>query len=654
MANKKCKECKTKIQGTMFLACSECNFHYDLKCSNVNTRRYNSFYAHNEERKKSWVCPNCTARKAIKLKKICKPRITRLRNITSTPNNQMANAHALIPTSVTITKPNIPIEDTDALIPKNTISLGLDTTLKNKLEASEQTSSSSDDDTYPNEEIVNSMVGHSLISETGENPNEFVTVRGKKCFKSNASLCVLESQCTFVNENSFSALISFNHTMHQSLPDMTDLYDNKDTEMIVRENEKLKTQLEQANNDMIKLIMENSKLEQAVSKKDSKIHQLMQICASPVLKKISKTDSPSNQGQKVDQNKSKDVNTTGEVIDEHKKQTLRLQYKINNLESEKSTLLQLTKNYQNKTSRIDYEQKNKEIKQLENIISKRNDTIKKLRKRLNNITNELQHLKIRFDNIKAKDITMHKMQHTARILQNTALKLQQINVSSSKNNEKEALSHDTEETSTKPNASGLTDISSGERITDSEQELSHKPKLLLLSDFHGTDLIDKISKIRKNDYDVSADIIYHGTTERVLQNLQEKTRSFNKKDCIVIICGSTDSHSNDVVKSVNIIKDTATQLTNTNVVICNIPGSIDTKNVEYNNFVNKFNDKLATELLGFDNIHFQCIDYNLTPHDFKIDGYKLKYSGKFKIAVAVNNSLRLVNEKYYNGSNFLG
>jgi hypothetical protein len=122
-----------------------------------------------------------------------------------------------------------------------------------------------------------------------------------------------------------------------------------------------------------------------------------------------------------------------------------------------------------------------------------------------------------------------------------------------------------------------------------KQTRTNKPKLLLLSDFHGAELLLPLSKIRRNDYDFTADIIKYGTTERVLQGVKEKIADFTKSDCLVVMCGGSDYNINPINKVLNVLKNTAKNASHTNVIFCDIPYSIHKYADQYNSYVEKIN-----------------------------------------------------------------
>lgn len=59
MSSKSCAGCDKLLPKHEFLRCSACKSAYDLVCLNMSSKRYNSFYAADKDRKSSWKCPEC-------------------------------------------------------------------------------------------------------------------------------------------------------------------------------------------------------------------------------------------------------------------------------------------------------------------------------------------------------------------------------------------------------------------------------------------------------------------------------------------------------------------------------------------------------------------------------------------------------------------
>lgn len=58
----KCAGCTRTLPKKEFLRCAFCKAAYDLDCANVSSKRYNSFYALDKQRKASWKCPECQSK----------------------------------------------------------------------------------------------------------------------------------------------------------------------------------------------------------------------------------------------------------------------------------------------------------------------------------------------------------------------------------------------------------------------------------------------------------------------------------------------------------------------------------------------------------------------------------------------------------------
>lgn len=58
----KCSGCRNNIPNSEFLECALCRMKYDLSCANVSTKRFNSYYVHDKDRKRNWKCPECCSK----------------------------------------------------------------------------------------------------------------------------------------------------------------------------------------------------------------------------------------------------------------------------------------------------------------------------------------------------------------------------------------------------------------------------------------------------------------------------------------------------------------------------------------------------------------------------------------------------------------
>jgi hypothetical protein len=286
------------------------------------------------------------------------------------------------------------------------------------------------------------------------------------------------------------------------------------------------------------------------------------------------------------------------------------------------------------------------IKMLESEITNLNKKIKTLQIKLSNTLTVNKEIKLKSDTLINKSITLSRIQQSTKTLQKTIKQLEQRvtnNSSLEKCDEDLIKSH----------------ILHEENIFQREYEIKcddvmpSKPKLLLLSDFHGAELLLPLSKIRRNDYDFSADILHYGTTERVLQNVQEKIVNFKKSDCLVIMCGGSDYRVTPLKCILNLLETTINKAVHTNVVICNIPYSINDASEHYNNFIHKLNSAIQNKFSNLPHVWLQPSNVYLGRTDYQNDGNQLSYNGKWKLAQYLNKTLRTVNEAYYNSCNFL-
>lgn len=585
-----CNKCNSEIKTKGFMNCSVCNNDFDLECCGITSKRFYSFYAFNPEKKKIWKCNTCKNKNAIPKKLSKKFNLNIKSKTTSTPINSGPCVK------------NLPALEESMDTPRTTHQV-------------KALNSDSESNNSQQGEITNSMIGHSIISPQN-NTMEYITIRGKKGLKRDQTetTCLFNTSNTFVNENSFSALLTLNQTHHQSLPEIGDILEKEDVEKLKQDNETLKKELEGYKTDIIKLIIDKSKLEMELARKNTHIKKLQHICSTPNLATLL-DDTNNAQDTELDE-------IPVEHIHHDSKSDMTDTYKTNSENVQDALLLQRNK-------------------------------IKELYRKISKLTSETLKLKNKLEIMKTKDVTLSKLRHTSRILQKQAMDIVQKYDDNVKTKQNVEITQDTnsKESSTVNN----------ENVHKANYNLNYftddkRPKLLLISDFHGAELISKINKIRNNDYETRADIIYHGSTKRVLQGLEDKTQNFNKGDCVVIMCGSCDiSDSNpDLKQIVKDYKETLGKLANTNVIVCNIPGRIGVEWNDYNKCVQILNDMFKNEFGKLDNVFMTSIDNNLTPFDFCDNGYKLKNSGKFKTALAINMALKKINLKFYNGLSFLG
>lgn len=64
----KCGACQNVIKNKEFLVCGACSLKFDIGCLNISAKRFHSFYALNEDRKREWQCDDCrnTVKKNLK------------------------------------------------------------------------------------------------------------------------------------------------------------------------------------------------------------------------------------------------------------------------------------------------------------------------------------------------------------------------------------------------------------------------------------------------------------------------------------------------------------------------------------------------------------------------------------------------------------
>jgi hypothetical protein len=287
------------------------------------------------------------------------------------------------------------------------------------------------------------------------------------------------------------------------------------------------------------------------------------------------------------------------------------------------------------------------IKILEDEIAKLVKNNKQLQAKLSSVLKTNTQIKRKSATLENKNITLTRIQQSTKILQNTAYQLKQL----SKNVTTENADSATSIHLSLPHEKENTTNNIAENVFNRRE---HKPKLLLLSDFHGADLLLPLSRIRKNDYDFTADIIKYGSTERVLQGLKEKIGTFTKCDSVVVMCGGSDFNINSINKVLSIFEEIAKDATHTNVIFCDIPYSIRNDADNYNNYVGKFNYALHKKFNNnCSHVWLQPNSIYLGTMEYRMNGIELNSRGKYKLAQCVNYVLKNINEAFYNKGAFL-
>jgi hypothetical protein len=414
--------------------------------------------------------------------------------------------------------------------------------------------------------------------------------------------CVNLSQITNDDEDRVNSTLKDN-TFHSpsSLPNMSTM-DNSLTVVLKAQVEELNTELSCAHEEVARLNIENGEQQQQIEKLNKKISVLMLLNKDPIR------------------------NTTPT-------QSIGHSQIIQHIQTDENIKIYETK-----------------IKNLEREIIILNSRIKTLHIKLSKALTSNTVCKRKSDALANRQTTLSRIQLSTMTLQKTVRKLEQhlnnttIEKSSIDTPEKSALCRETQSSQTTPVTS----------MTGHNTD-NHKPRLLLLSDFHGADLLHPLSKIRKNDYDFMADIIQYGTTQRVVQNIEEKIKDFKKSDCVIIMCGGSDYNITPLGRIISTLENTIKKCSHTNVIVCNILHSLNKYAEEYNNFVSSFNVMVHKQFFGkFSHVWLETPNsayFGMRDYDSK--GYQLNYRGKQKLARNLNNVLINVNKAFYNQLNFL-
>jgi TolA-binding protein len=273
------------------------------------------------------------------------------------------------------------------------------------------------------------------------------------------------------------------------------------------------------------------------------------------------------------------------------------------------------------------------INQLENEISVLKKKILYLKRKINNILTE--NIQIKQKSREKEGITKRIKRKILALQKNIKSLAPMSNIcqSSPSNRDENKLEMDLEE--------------------DAINKRVSKPKLLLLADSHGADVLRPLCKIRRNDYDATADIIQNGTSDRILLNFKEKIAEFKKSDCVVIMCGSMDYNINPIYNTITLLNEAVKLASHTNIVICDIPYSVNEYASNYNKFVKRFNTTLHKKIDKADYLWQMRYNINLHVDDYNMNGNWFNWRGKYKQAQCINDALKNVNERFYNKKSFL-
>lgn len=322
-------------------------------------------------------------------------------------------------------------------------------------------------------------------------------------------------------------------------------------------------------------------------------------------------------------------------------ENIQLYDRITELENENKKLYQMLKDASSTSissnSNKDKQARVIETKAMQCHIKKLNLKIRNLQNNLTKMTEENENLNKELEELKSKAKFISHLNNCSDLMDEFTSKLsnymENLNYTLNKETDKDTLKKPTN--------------------CSNNEEKCKKPKLLLLSDYHGTEIISSLSKIRKGDYNFNADIIYMATTNRVLKDVETKTAQFSKRDCVVIMCGVNDYNVRPIRLVLNDLETCVKKMTHTNIVLCHIPNSVSPNSTTYNEYVNRFNSALSRRFASFKQVYLQTTDPNLNEYDYQCDGYKLCRSGKFKLACSLNHALKSINEHFYNSSSFL-
>lgn len=153
-------------------------------------------------------------------------------------------------------------------------------------------------------------------------------------------------------------------------------------------------------------------------------------------------------------------------------------------------------------------------------------------------------------------------------------------------------------------------------------------KVLILADSHGRNMSGMLENELQESYNVSSVIYPNACLNQVVNDINNLTRTFTKKDFVIVIGGTNDLERNVSSSFDKCLKYVISCTSNTNLILTTIPPRYDKYIQE--NLRTKLNNIFTTCTQHIE--HAQVIDFQeFDRNDFTNHGLHLNYRGKLKL-----------------------
>ncbi|KAG8336388.1 hypothetical protein J6590_045353 [Homalodisca vitripennis] len=184
---------------------------------------------------------------------------------------------------------------------------------------------------------------------------------------------------------------------------------------------------------------------------------------------------------------------------------------------------------------------------------------------------------------------------------------------------------------------------SQEEENTSDDERPGKNKILLCADSHGRNLAWHLNNIHfLTEYEAVGFINPGGRSKQILKKKNIEGENLNKKDILVLMCGSNDIAGNEAEEALSNISDTLDNTKNTNVVLVDLPMRYDLVNWScVNRAVSRTNLRLKE--LGQKYSHATVVDVSKAERHFHTrHGQHLNTRGKQWLAKLIAEKIQQI------------
>lgn len=177
-------------------------------------------------------------------------------------------------------------------------------------------------------------------------------------------------------------------------------------------------------------------------------------------------------------------------------------------------------------------------------------------------------------------------------------------------------------------------------INENKNNKLRMPKLLVLCDSHGRGLSSILKDLIGDRFHVEVFFKPNATVKQIVEDIQNLTKYFTTDDHVVIIGGTNDVNSNNIIRCVTKIANLCFK---TNVIISTIPYRYDTPHWNVNQNIYMINKRIYKSISNFRryNSNICVLDFNLhlNCNNYVVDGVHLNKSGKQILGENLSNVL---------------